>query len=114
LADIDSDGHLDLVTGSDNCCDPEPGFYWFRRGSDGKFTAQPKVRVKVPLGEDLMPRLRATVADWDGDGWLDVAVNQTRIRPAIHMSEGAWSAAATEVVAAIPVAGSPQTRMAPG
>jgi hypothetical protein len=107
LADIDGDGQLDLLTGSDNCCDLEPGFYWFRRGSDGKFTGQPKVRVKVPTGEGVTPRLRATVADWDGDGWLDVAVIQTRTRPAILMSEGAWSAAATEVVAATPVAGSP-------
>ena len=47
FADVDRDGHVDLVTGSDNCCDYEPGFYWFRRGSDDHFTAMPKVKVKL-------------------------------------------------------------------
>jgi FG-GAP-like repeat len=65
--------------------------------------------VKVPGEEILMPRFRITLADWDGDGWLDVIVNQTRIRPAVYLSDGAWSAGAAEVVAANPVAGSPQT-----
>jgi FG-GAP-like repeat len=109
LADIDGDGQLDMLTGSDNCCDPEPGFYWFRRGSDGRFTAQPKVHVQVPAEGVFMPRLRTTLADWDGDGWLDVLANNSRIHPAIHISEGAWSAAASEVSTPIPVVGSPQS-----
>jgi hypothetical protein len=108
LADIDGDGRLDLLTGSDNCCDQEPGFYWFRRESNGTFTAMPKVRVAVPVeSEDLQKRMTTTLADWDGDGWLDVIVSHNRARPPVYMSEGAWSAAAGEVVAAVAVPGSP-------
>jgi hypothetical protein len=51
------------------------------------------------------------LADWDGDGWLDVVANQTRIRPAIHITKGAWSAAAEEVFASTPVVGSPESLM---
>jgi hypothetical protein len=44
---VDGDGRLDLVTGSDDCCDREPGFHWFRRGADGRFTAKGEVLVRV-------------------------------------------------------------------
>ena len=41
------DGRLDLVTGSDDCCDHEPGIRWFRRGADGRFTAKDEIHVRV-------------------------------------------------------------------
>jgi hypothetical protein len=47
------------------------------------------------------------LADWDGDGGLDVVANLIGTRPAIHMTDGPWSAAADEVPTPIPVAGSP-------
>jgi hypothetical protein len=109
LVDVDGDGQLDVLTGSDNCCDGEPGFYWFRRESNEKFAAMPKVRVTVPVeGFELQQRMTTTLADWDGDGRLDVIVSQTRVQPAVYMSDGAWSAAAREVVAGIPVLGRPE------
>jgi hypothetical protein len=106
LVDVDGDGRLDLLTGSDNCCDSEPGFYWFRREADGHFQAQPKVQVKVGEYEPFMPRFRATLADWDGDGRLEVVASLTRITPGLYRSDRDWSLAA-EVHAPRPVEGSP-------
>jgi hypothetical protein len=106
LADVDGDGHLDLLTGSDNCCDREPGFFWFRREADGHYTARPKVRMKVPGGVGFLARFRVALADWDGDGRLDVVAALAGTLPALYRSDGAWSADA-EVAVPRPVVGSP-------
>jgi len=106
---LDGDGQLDLLTGSDNCCDREPGIYWFRRGADGRFAAQPKVRVNVPGNRQMRSSLRVALADWDGDGQLDIIANQTELGPWLHMSEGAWSVD-SEVTASRVVHGAPAER----
>jgi len=107
LADVDGDGRLDLLTGSDNCCDREPGFFWFRREADGHFTRQPKVRVTVGGNGTIMSQFRATLADWDGDGRLDVVAAVSGTGSGLYRSERAWSPAA-EVAATRPVEGSPE------
>jgi hypothetical protein len=106
LADVDGDGRLDLLTGSDSCCAREPGFYWFQRGADGVYTARPKVRMKAGAEEPFMPQFRATLADWDGDGSQEVVAALTLIKPGLYRSKGAWSPSA-EVAAPRPVQGSP-------
>jgi hypothetical protein len=114
LADIDGDGRLDLVTGSDDCCDAEPGFHWFRRGAAGRFTAEGEVVVRVadiPVerGQDI-PRFRMMVrlADWDCDGRLDVLAVDTRSKGRISRTRGRWDAHKA-VDATAEVEGSPST-----
>jgi hypothetical protein len=107
LADVDGDGRLDLMAGSDNCCDMEPGFFWFRNEGGGRYTARPKVRVKLPgVDRALYWRFRAALADWDRDGRPDVVAALAGTSPGLYLSHGAWSADA-EVTASHPVEGSP-------
>jgi hypothetical protein len=106
LADVDGDGRLDLLTGSDNCCDRGPGIFWFQRGADGVYTARPKVPVTVGGDKQFMPRFRATLVDWDGDGCRDIVAALSGTRPGLYLSNGAWSPDA-EVAAPRPVEGSP-------
>ncbi len=106
---MDQDGLLDLVTGSDNCCDYEPGFYWFRRGPDDRFTAMPKVKVKLNgVDRPIRSSLRATLVDWDGDGRLDVIADTSYVRGAARMSTGPWAPASRDVIAGSTVAGFPE------
>jgi FG-GAP-like repeat len=107
LADVDGDGRLDLLTGSDNCCDNEPGFFWFGRDVDGRFIARPKVRVRV--GDDFpgfMSRFMVALADWEGNGRLDIVAALSHTRPGLYHSHGVWSPA-EPVGATRPVEGSP-------
>jgi hypothetical protein len=108
LADVDGDGRVDLLTGSDDCCDREPGFFWFRREADGRYTSQPKIRVSVGAHGTFMARFRATLVDWDGDGRLDVVAALSGTKPGLYRSVGGWSPAAGEVGAPRPVEGSPE------
>jgi len=105
---VDGDGRLDLLTGSDNCCDRESGFYWFRRTADGLFDTRRKVRVKVRGAEEsFMARFRAALTDWDGDGQLDVVAALEGTKPGLHTSDGSWSPGG-DVTAIRPVSGSPE------
>ncbi len=103
---MDGDGRLDLLTGSDNCCDREPGFFWFRREADGHYTARPKVRVTVGGDGQFMAQFRATLVDWDGDGCRDIVAALSGTTPGLYRSDGAWSPDA-DVAAPRPVLGSP-------
>lgn len=116
---MDGDGRLDLLTGSDNCCDREPGIFWFRGERNGRYTPQPKVRVRVGAVETFMPQFRATLADWDGDGRLEIAASLTGTPAGIYRTVGVWSVAAktfarrpaepaSEISAIRPVEGSPR------
>ena len=110
---MDRDGRPDLVTGSDDCCDREPGFHWFRRGADGRFTAMGEVLVRVAGIRDnewdgmRRFRMKVRLADWDGDGRLDVLAVDTRSRGRIARTLGRWDAAAGAVEATAEVEGSP-------
>jgi len=68
-ADWDGDGRWDLISGSKT-----GAVYWFRnRGTaDAPRLADPE--MLVPAGGDLGMRTQATVADFDGDGDLDLLV----------------------------------------
>ena len=112
------------MTGSDDCCDHEPGFHWFRRGSDGRFTAQGEILVHVagiqtePIStgagnlEDIIQplhrfRMMVRLADWDGDGRLDILAVDTRSKGRIAWTRGRWGAAAGAVETTAEVEGSP-------
>ena len=103
---MDGDGQTDLLTGSDNCCDREPGVYWFRRESNGRFTAQPKVRLKGGWGELFMPQFRAALADWNGDGHPEFVIALTGTSPALYREQRPW-VLAPEIVERVAVVGSP-------
>jgi hypothetical protein len=107
LADVDGDGRLDLLTGSDNCCDKEPGFFWFGRDVEGRFIARPKVRVKVADDSRIfMPRFLVALADWEGNGRLDIVASLS-LTPGLYHSHGVWSPA-EPVGATRRVEGSPE------
>ena len=54
----------------------------------------------------FLPRFRVALADWDGDGRLDVVAALSGTRPSLYLSRGSWTAD-SEVGATRPVAGSP-------
>jgi len=112
------------VTGSDDCCDREPGIHWFRRGSDGRFTAQGEILVHVAgiqtepistgagnLENMIQPlyrfRMMVRLADWDGDGHLDILAVDTRSKGRIAWTRGSWDAADGVVETTAEVEGSP-------
>jgi uncharacterized protein (DUF2141 family) len=67
LADVDGDGDLDLLFGS------EAGASTFYR-NDGSRTAPRFVRVESGFGPPLLPNSAPAFADIDGDGRLDLVV----------------------------------------
>jgi len=72
--DYDGDGDLDLVTGSDDCCDFDFEFFLFRRDADGRFQARESIRMGLPDKLTFSPRTKVCVADWDRDGHRDLIV----------------------------------------
>ena len=73
--DIDGDGRLDLVTGSDNCCNTKREVFVFRRGPEGRFHRRKAIPTREADGRGWFPvRTMASVADWDGDGRPDVVI----------------------------------------
>jgi hypothetical protein len=69
LVDLDSDGRVDVISGS------YPGeIYWFRRLEDGTFAAGEF--LKHTTGEPVKPGYcsATNVADWDRDGDLDLVI----------------------------------------
>jgi FG-GAP-like repeat len=103
---VDGDHRFDLLTGSDNCCDSEPGVYWFRREANGRFSAQPKLRLAGGTGTFFMPQFRATLADWDGDGSPEFVTALTGTSPGLFRGDRPW-VLAPEISAPAPVEGSP-------
>ncbi|MDI3286591.1 VCBS repeat-containing protein [Polyangium sp. 15x6] len=69
LADIDGDGHADLVTASGNDTGLQP-LAMYRNDGKGHFPARPSF-----LSEDLDANMNLAVGDIDLDGFLDVAVS---------------------------------------
>ncbi len=59
LADLDNDGDLDIVIGSN------VGTIWWFENSDGKKF------IRHTLGENALTNKAGVVTDIDGDGWLD-------------------------------------------
>jgi hypothetical protein len=87
LVDYDGDGDLDLVTGSDDCCDFDCEFFLFRRGGDGRFQTRESIRMQSGSGFDVTMRTRVCVADWDRDGHLDVLMQKNETR-GLHLAPG--------------------------
>jgi hypothetical protein len=72
LGDFNSDGRLDLVSGS-NCCDPG-GIHLFLRRADGSFAERARVCVAKPIFKFATGVTRPHLVDWDGDGHTDLVV----------------------------------------
>ena len=82
--DYDGDGRLDLIAGSDDCCNFDRQFFLFRRGADGRFGARETFGTRYskihPPPSPFSPRTRVYLADWDLDKRLDliVSINESR------------------------------------
>lgn len=77
--DYDGDGRLDLIAGSDDCCNFDRQFFLFRRGADGKFGARETFGTRYsriqPPPSPFNPRTRVYLADWNLDERLDLIVS---------------------------------------
>jgi hypothetical protein len=75
--DYDGDGRLDLITGSDDCCNFDGQFFLFRQGADGRFGARETFSTRFSKIEPpfFCPRTRVYLADWNLDKRLDLIVS---------------------------------------
>jgi hypothetical protein len=75
--DYDGDGRLDLIAGSDDCCNFDGQFFLFRRGADGRFGAREtfSTRFSKIQPPPFSPRTRVYLADWNLDKRLDLIVS---------------------------------------
>jgi hypothetical protein len=75
LVDFDSDGRLDLLTGSNSA--DWAAFHLFRRKKDGSWAPRQRFEV-TPANKvcTLMGGSFVTAADWNGDGVPDLLIRQ--------------------------------------
>ena len=83
MADLDSDGRPDLLSGS-----WPGGLYFFRRNADGSF--MPSDRLTDVAGKPLEPDFGTTVFahDWNGDGKLDLVIGTFRGEVLLALNAG--------------------------
>ncbi|MFN0051394.1 MAG: FG-GAP repeat domain-containing protein [Planctomycetales bacterium] len=86
--DYDGDGRLDLITGSDDCCNSGQ-FFLFRRCADGSFGARETFSARDSKTEllHLTSRTRVYLADWNLDNRLDLIVSFSEAR-GVFVSRG--------------------------
>jgi hypothetical protein len=83
LVDLDGDGHADILSGS------WPGeVYFFRRNSDGTFTAGEQLKDKEGKPIHVGHASAAFAADWDGNGTLDLIVGTVSGEVTLVPNEG--------------------------
>jgi FG-GAP-like repeat len=89
LVDYDGDGRLDLITGSDDCCNFKGEFFLFRRGADGRFGARETIgtRFSKILPPPFEPRTRVFLADWNLDKRPDLIVSHNEER-GVFLADG--------------------------
>ena len=80
LGDVDGDGDLDAVVAN--------GRHWAQQNFVFLNDGRGFFRTTRRLGEELATSYRAALADFDGDGDLDVAVGNDRARNGLFMNDG--------------------------
>lgn len=92
IADFDNDGFDDLyLVGNFSHADMEIGAYhgsvstWLRGGGDGTFVAVPVSTSGLSVPYDGRG---VAVADYDQDGWVDIAVGVNDYRPLLFRNQG--------------------------
>jgi hypothetical protein len=90
-ADFDNDGHDDLyLVGNFSYADHETGVYsggvsyWLRGNGDGTFTAVPPAQSGLLVPYDGRG---VAVADYDRDGWTDIAVGANNHAPLLFRNQ---------------------------
>jgi hypothetical protein len=75
LVDFDGNGRLDLISGSDDCCNGNHEFFVWRRGADGRFGTREAISTRYAHGKYpllMSPGIKVYVTDWNRDGHPDL------------------------------------------
>lgn len=88
--DYDGDGDVDLITGSDDCCDTDYEFFLFRRGDDGRIGSRESIRMRYNRRFSVTMRTRVCVSDWNRDGKLDLIFQHNEV-PGLLVGFGPWA-----------------------
>ena len=80
FGDVDADGDLDLVVAN--------GRHWAQRNEVFLNNGAGLFGLARPLGDERATSYAAPMADLDGDGDLDVAVGNDRVRNMIYLNDG--------------------------